>query len=302
MKIIGLRLIILCTGLMLVACKKNGTTDPELPFYGSGKYSYADYEPFKNKPLNCFYHIPAASNANSPVMLILPGAGRDAEYIRDGLISKADQRGFILLSIEFPELYFPGADVYNLGNIFEDGDNPEPSGLNPAEEWTFSVVDPLFEDFRDRNGLTTGMYDIVGFSAGAQLVHRFLIFNAAAGYNRVVTAAAGWYNIPDENIDFPYGLAMSPMEGKNLQAVFERRNYVIVGSDDNDPNASNLRHTPEADAQGNNRVARAQFFYQASRNVAVSQGSPFNWAFQLVPNADHDSHAVLRYAADVLYN
>jgi hypothetical protein len=301
MNLTGFRVITLCAALLLFACKKKETTEPELSIYGSGKYTFSDYEPFSNKPVSCFYHIPEASNANSPVMIILPGAGRDAQYVRDGLVTKADQKGFVLVSLEFPNTYFPGADVYNMANIFEDGDNPEPSSLNPAEEWTFSVIDPLFQDFKGRTGLNTAHYDIVGFSAGAQLVHRFLIFNANAGYNRVVTASAGWYNIPDDGIDFPYGLAISPMEGKNLQPVFERRNFVIVGANDNDPNAPNLRHTPEADAQGSNRVERAQYFYQTSRDLAVSQGSPFNWAYQLVPNADHDSRTVLRYAADVLY-
>ncbi len=276
---------------------------PESPLEktGSGQYTYTDYVPFQNKPIECFYHIPVNSTANTPILIVLPGASRDAGAQRNNLINQANTKGFIVLAIEFPTAFYSGSDAYNLANIFEDGDNPSPGTLNPQEEWTFSVIDSLFEDFKSQIGNTVFRYDIVGFSAGAQLVHRFLIFNPDANYSRMIVASAGWYNMPDETIDFPYGIKMSPAENASMAPVFARTVFVIVGQNDTDPNSANLRHTPEADAQGNNRVQRAQYFYQESRAIAISKAHPFNWSYQSVPNTAHDGGAMLNYAAGLLY-
>lgn len=288
--------------LLAVSCtKKPPAPAPSLNRYGTGQYTYSDYTPFKNKPITCFYHIPENSDAATPVLIVLPGAGRDAENVRNSLISKANQLDFIVLSLLFPASYYPGSDVYNLANIFDDGDNPSAGTLNPEEEWTFSVIDSLYDDFRLFTGIENSTYDIAGFSAGAQLLHRFMIFNAGASFNRVAVCSAGWYNMPDPAVEFPYGLGSSPMENQNLAPVFARRCYVMVGANDTDPNSASLRHTAEADAQGLNRVERAQYFYQESRQLAIDAALPINWSYQSVPNADHDAELVLRYAADVLY-
>lgn len=44
--------------------------------------------------------------------------------------------------------------------------------------------------------------------------------------------------------------------------MFARETYVIVGDEDFDPNSAGLRDTPEADTQGQQRVPRAQHYYQ----------------------------------------
>ena len=269
---------------------------------GTGRFIYDGYQPFQNKPIECFYHIPNNVNPNTPVVILFHGASRNAEDMRDYLIDKANQKGFIVLSPEFSDQYFPGGDGYNLANIYVDGDNPSPSTLNPEEVWTFSVVDPLFKEFTAGIGNATSTYDMIGFSAGAQIVHRFVLFNPTANYNRIVAASSGWYTVPVNDIEFPYGLKISPQEGANLRSFFAKKMYVIVGEDDVDPSSAGLRHTPEADAQGFQRLQRAQHFYQESRAVAVAEAHPINWVYQTVPNTDHDGEAMTKFAADLLYN
>lgn len=294
--------IVLLTFGSLMGCKKETPVDKgSLNRSGTGQYIYTDYEPFKNKPITCFYHIPENSTPSTPILIVLPGGGREAESLRNSLIGSADQKGFIVLSLLFPTTYFPGSDAYNLGNIFEDGDNPDATTLNPQDEWTFSVIDPIFEDFKKFLGSNATTYDITGFSAGAQMLHRFLIFSSSSSYKRAAVGSAGWYNLPDDAVEFPYGLKLSPMEGQDLSLVFAKQTYVIVGAKDSDPNAANLRHNPQADAQGDNRVARAQYFYQESRTIAVDKGLPINWAYQSIPNVGHDGAAVMIFVADLLY-
>jgi len=296
--------ILLFFGLVILyGCDKNETEFTDVnQFTGTGDYTFNSYEPFSAQPITCFYHIPETATGNSPIMIALHGSGREANNMRDYLIEKADEKNFIVLAPEFSEIYFPGSDSYNLGNIFDDGDNPEPESLNPTEEWTFSVIDPIYEDFKERVGNTTSTYDIFGHSAGSQILHRFLIFQPEASYNRVVCAAAGWYNMPDNSVSFPYGLEDSPAENANLGNIFAREVYVIVGENDVDPNSANLRHTPQADLQGNNRLERAQYFYNDSRSIADDLNLNFNWNYGLVPNAGHEGDANAVYAADLLYD
>ena len=165
----------------------------------------------------------------------------------------------------------------------------------------FQFFDPLVADFKSRIGNTTSSYDIFGHSAGAQILHRFLIYQPDAKFNRVVCAAAGWYNMPDASVDFPYGNRLGPAENADMTPVFARETYILVGQDDVDPNSFNLRHTPEADLQGDNRLERAQYFYNDSRRIASDQAKSINWNYFLVPNTGHEAEPNVNFAANLLY-
>lgn len=294
-------LLIVLLSCLHWSCDKPKATENPLDLTGTGEYSFSDYLPFANKPIRCFYHIPSNSSSTTPIFIVVHGAGREAKDLRDGLIAKANQKGFIVLSPEFSESFFPGSDAFNLANIFEDGDNPSPNTLNPPSEWTFSVLDILFEDFKSIIGNISSQYDVFGHSAGAQMIHRFLIFNPEAKFNRLISSAAGWYALPNLQVDYPYGLNKSPAESIDPQLYFQRNAYIIVGSEDTDPNSFNLRHTAEADLQGNNRLQRAQYFFQESFRLANEGSFNYQWQYRLVNNVGHDAVALAIYSADLLY-
>ena len=294
-------LFLILASFIFVSCDDNETEFDDKPLSGTGSFVFDSYAPFSDRPITCFYHIPEGVSAEAPIMITLHGAGRDAINMRNYLVDQSDAEGFIVLAPEFSSASFPGSVAYNMANIFEDGDNPTDETLNPEDEWTFQVIDPLFDNFKNRIGNTSSRYDIFGHSAGAQLLHRFLTFRPDAKFNRVVCAAAGWYMMPDPTVDFPYGTKLSPAETYDMAPVFSRRTYVIVGENDTDPNSANLRHTPEADAQGFQRVERAQYYYSESRDLATDANITTNWSFNLVPNADHDGELNSQFAARILY-
>ncbi len=278
----------LIISLFVVSCDKSETDFDDALIVGTGSYTFESYAPFSDKPIDCFYHIPENASSDWPIMIALHGAGRDAVNMRNYLVEKADQNQFIVLAPEFSEVYFPGASAFNMANIFADGDNPSKETQRPEEEWTFSVIDPLFENFKSRIGNTSSRYDIFGHSAGSQMLQRFLTFSPDAKFNRVVCAAAGWYMIPQPVENFPYGTGLTPAEPINMGPVFAVEAYIIVGENDTDPNSFNLRHTPEADEQGDNRVERAQYYYLESRDIAISDGLSFRWSYNSVPNTGHE--------------
>lgn len=295
-----LLLMAFCFGLL--ACDNNDHSGLDMvELEGSGSYLFKDYPSLANKPLRVYYHIPPNLAAHRPVLIVFHGFGRDAKESRDELMAKANQKEFALLVPEFSNEQYPGGDAYNLGNIFEDGDEPSASSLNPFEEWSFSPIDSMFEDFKNRSGLSATNYDVFGHSAGGQVAHRYGYFWPDAQVNRIVAAASGWYTMPDFTVDFPYGLKESPLQGNALARIFAKPVYIVVGLDDNDPNAASLRSTPEANEQGDNRLARAQYYYQESAQLANEASLNYAWQFKSLTGVAHDFRANALYAADLLY-
>jgi hypothetical protein len=288
----------------LSSCDKNEELilpDSSNSLEGTGSFTFSDYLPFQDKTIEVFYHVPANSTINSPILITLHGDDRSGADSRNAFIARANQLNFIVVSPQFSEEDFPGGDAYNLANIFSDGDNPSPGSLNDNSVWTFNVLDPLFDAFKGLTGNVSAKYDLFGFSAGAQVAHRFVLFNPDAKFNRVVAASSGWYTVPVMDVVFPYGLQESPAEAADLSPSFGANLHVIVGLADNDPNSPGLRHNEFADAQGLNRLDRAQYFYNAALNEAQAGGMTFNWTYQTVPNAQHELGPMASFASNLLY-
>lgn len=296
-----LRLLLFSLFCLTLACSSDDRAPGDLKVYGSGDYNFIGYPPFVQKPVKCFYYIPQNADSNSPIFMAVHGAGRNGAGLRNALIEEADQRGFIVLAPQFSTDYFPGSNAFNLANIFTNGDHPSPQSLRPEEEQTFRVFDPLFLDFRNFAGSAESRYDIFGHSAGAQLMHRFLQIDPDAGFNRMIASAAGWYMVPDPQIDFPYGQGISPAAHVNPAHYFERIVYVVVGEDDTDPDSFNLRHTPGADAQGLHRAERAVYFFERSQAIADSLSLDFRWNYRTAPATGHNSGAMARFSSRLLY-
>ncbi len=291
--------------LLFSACDDNDTIPEDKTtggnLKGTGSFVYTDFDPLANKPTKVFYHIPSSSNQNTPIVFVFHGANRDAQESRDALIANADQNNIIIVVPEFSEINFPGGDGYNLGNVFVDGDNPSPQTLNEEDQWAFSLVEPLFDYVKLLSSNTSANYSVFGFSAGGQFAHRFLFFKPNARINKAVASSSGWYTMPDNQVDFPYGLKESPVLNSSLASIFSKQLTVLIGELDDDPNASSLRRNSQADLQGTNRLARAQYFYNESITIANTKGLIYNWQYVSLPNVSHDINATANYAFDNIF-
>ena len=74
----------------------------------------------------------------------------------------------------------------------------------PKSVWALTAIERLFDIVRDELGLNRPNYDIVGFSGGAQFVHRLVLFLPEARFRRAVAASAGRYAFPSWSEKFPY--------------------------------------------------------------------------------------------------
>ncbi|MDC0463234.1 hypothetical protein OAT58_01510 [Flavobacteriaceae bacterium] len=268
---------------------------------GSGTFPFV-YNSNTNKSLDVYCHIPENSDSSTPIVFLFHGNNRNANEYRNSLVAKANLYGFILLVPEFTTTQFPGGDGYNLGNVFTDGDNPSASSLNNESEWAFSVIEPLFTYAIQNLNNQSSKYHIIGHSAGAQFAHRFLFFKPLARIDKMVASAAGWYTTLDLETNFPYGINASPLEDINFSLLFSKQLTILVGSNDNDPNSSALRHNSIVDLQGLNRLDRAISFYNNAQSKAADLNVNFEWDFVINPNEDHNYLIAVSKASDIIFN
>ncbi len=289
--------------LFVLACDQNDvdSVDDNSTLNGTGAYQFQYNMTNTDKTLNVFYHIPEIDENNLPILILFHGAGRNASAIRNAWIAEANAKQFIVVAPEFSDQDFPGGDQYNLGNVFIDGDNPSPQTLNPEQDWTFSIVDPLFENFKTRANNTSLNYNVFGFSAGAQFAHRLMEFKPNAKIDKIVASAAGWYTVPDSDESFPYGFLNSPLENISLSNLFSKTFTIQIGTLDNDPNAPALRRNPIVDQQGDNRFDRAFYMYNTSQTYAESLNLEFNWNILETPGNAHNMEISVPQASEILF-
>ncbi|MEC9465378.1 MAG: hypothetical protein VX834_06320 [Myxococcota bacterium] len=287
--------------LYLFGCDPNNYIEPETDtplLVGKGVFSFQEYAPLANKPINVFYYVPSTATPSSEVVFIIHGNNRNAEDYRDAWVTKAEEYGLVIVAPEFNQALFSGSSNFLLGNVFADGENPSPATLQAEEVRTFALIEPLFDSILTKTGNNSEHYTMFGHSGGGQFLHRFLIFVPHGRYERVVAANAGWYTVPDDAISFPYGLGMT---SHNDQSFFERSLIIHIGTLDDNPNSGALRHTEEADAQGMHRYARAHHFYARSQAIADQTTHSFNWLIEDVEGVGHDHEGMSQYAADYLF-
>lgn len=236
--------------------------------------------------LRVFTVEPDGLEADAPVVIVLHGVRRDAKEYRNNWIDLAKQYRVRVYVPEFSKRAYAAAEDYTLGGV---------SMAAPVSQGSYDAIEPLFDHLRAARGVAAGQYMLFGHSAGAQFVHRFACFEDAPRLGLAIAANAGWYTLPEPKTDWPYGV-------NGVEAVCERADWVqrplliLLGEADNDPKAEFLRRTPEADAQGLNRLARGHTFFAAGRNAALEENVTFGWRLEVVPGVAHDNAGMAKAA------
>lgn len=267
-----------------------------------------------------FYHRPEGFMPSSPVLLVIPGAGRNAERYRDAWVEESERYGVLILTPLFPERHYPFED-YHLCRLVEDSnlqanvtyvegtnmaqldeDNFEFALNGNAEEWIFHDIDRIFEKATAAVGSTRTRYDLFGHSAGGHILHRLALFGESDNINRIVAANASFYTVPTFDVDFPFGLRHAPIDSAGLSRAFERKLVLLLGeNDDETETKGTLLRSETADKQGLHRLARGRHFFMHAREAANSLGLAFNWELAIVPGIGHDHRLMGDAAAEYLY-
>ncbi len=262
---------------------------------GSGRFVFSDPSGNTDKPITVWYHSPRRLNANTPVVFVMHGVKRNGREYRDSWAQYAERRRFLLLVPEFSKKYYPGSRQYNLGNMFSSSGE-----AIDRSKWTYTAIEHVFDHVKTITRLETNTYSIYGHSAGAQFVHRMMLFLPAARIGTAVSANAGWYTMPTNRWAYPYGLKKSGISLDRLKDAFKQNLIILLGDKDTNEKDKYLRRTPEAMAQGKHRFERGKAFFETARREAARLETPFKWKVRVVRGVGHSNSKMARAAASLL--
>ena len=221
--------------------------------------------------MRVFTYVPDTFAPESPVLIVMHGVKRDADRYRDAWRDIAAKTNTLLLVPEFSNEMWPKSWGYNVGNMQTKGGQKI-----PRDAWSFTAIERAFDKAVALSGSTRSGYKLYGHSAGAQFVHRFIMFTGGPRVERAVAANAGWYTLPHKDDTLPYGLDGINVADETLREAFSVPLTILLGEDDNDPNSKYLRRTPEALAQGAHRLARGASYLAAAQLTAQQMNATLN--------------------------
>ncbi|WP_091506554.1 hypothetical protein [Microbulbifer yueqingensis] len=275
---------------------------------GSGSFMLSSNTPDSN-PLAVFYHHPQNLREDAPVLIVLPGAGRNAWSYRDTWVESSEMYGVLVLVPHYAETHYPEFWSYNIAGMIENVRiNEERTGvvgydINRAPQtWLFNDFDKIFNVAVQELGLGTETYDLFGHSAGGQILHRFTLFAGESKARRILAGNSGWYTAPRFDKPFPFGVGSDMLDGAGLARAFQRELVVFLGELDNaNETRGHLVRTPEVNWQGDHRLSRGRYFFAQAQERARELETDLNWQLEVVPGVGHDYAAMGRAAADYLY-
>ncbi|MBL8518569.1 MAG: hypothetical protein JNM76_16520 [Betaproteobacteria bacterium] len=241
-----------------------------------------EFTPTSRPPLKVYMALPAKVAADTPIVFALHGMTRSARAVRDAWAPAALVRNVIVVTPHFDAKAYPKSEQYNLGNTRDAAGKPL-----PAKEWTYTVIEELFDAVKTRTGSAVGEYSLYGHSAGAQFAHRLLLMLPAARVKRVISANAGYYVMPDDS-PAPFGMAASGVGAAQACRAYGVPMTLLIGNDDDDPKHHQLNNTANAKAQGPHRLARGWQFFLATKQDAAAKKCVYRWTVETVPGAGHD--------------
>lgn len=312
-----------CPACGMTLIPKNPEFEPEALVRGASLFETSGGPGRENARIGVHYYWPESWRPDSPVLLVLPGSGRNADDYRDAWIEAADAAGVLVAALSYPESDYDFA-AYQMGGVIKDlvvrnMPPPGPDGQLPSrihlrdedisfalnlesETWLFSDFDRVFALIAAASGSTRTSYDLFGHSAGGQILHRTVVFWPRSNAGRIVAANGGQYTQLNPALPAPVGV-----EGYGLSEESTRKSFacdltLLLGELDNDDETrGELLHTPLLDQFGDDRLSRGLTFFQAGQEQARALGAEFNWSLETVPNVGHDFRAMSRAAALRLY-
>jgi pimeloyl-ACP methyl ester carboxylesterase len=264
---------------------------------GAGSFVLRDHAAGARGSIRVFYFRPAGLVPDLPIVIGLHGFTRAAAEFRDWFINSAQRLGFLVLVPEFDVEAFPNASAFNYGNVKTA---PPESKVIPRRNWSFGVLNRLFDKVIAMTGSSTKAFHLFGLSAGSQFVMRYLALTEGTAVGRAVAANSGWYMLPDLSIDYPDGMGGLGLDDSFLRRYLSGKLTILLGDADVDPDAADLPRNEGAVAQGPHRLARGLWHFDHCREVAERLGISFGWRLEIVSRAVHVDNAMFEIGSQML--
>ena len=285
---------------------------------GSGAFLIEGPPNKLERTIKVYYHMPATFNKSSRILIVIPGAGRDADEYMEDWIDHSEKRNTLIIAPMYEESDYPFEDYHLCGlidhlNITETSEYIEGTNQVKVAEaslsftinqdqrtWIFEDFDRIFELVIASTESHQTRYDIFGHSAGGQILHRMALLQTESKAKRIIAANSGFYTLPDTSTSLPFGIKGLDMNESTLKNAFSKDLIILTGALDNDKETrGTLLRSHTADQQGLSRLARGKYFLEQSKMKAMDMETTFNWKLVVVPNSGHDhrkmSNAAVQY-------
>ncbi|MCC8153430.1 MAG: succinylglutamate desuccinylase/aspartoacylase family protein [Tannerellaceae bacterium] len=264
---------------------------------GEGMFTFTGYAPFADRPVDVYYYIPPTGDrATMPVVFVMQGADRGVSYLVDFWKQAAEERKFIFLLPHFDQALYPLSDYQETGVLTSDR-----KGVREPALQTSALIDEIFQFFQQKTETKAKKYHIYGHSAGGQFVQRFMLFYDSPYVDKAIIASPGWYTLPDTGQLFPYGTGDISYISKEIIQNYLSKNIILQLGKADTIRESYLRKTPEAEAQGQNRLERGRYFYKYITQLAADNDWSFNWQKEEVEGVGHHSVRMAGKALPILF-
>ncbi len=286
----------------------------------SGSFKMSGSGNHKTDSITIFYHMPKNFTQSSKILMVIPGAGRNADDYRDSWVEASEKYNLLIVSPSYPEQEYNYGD-YHLGGVVKDlnlskgvsfkkgtnqvhiDENVLEFNVNDNEEdWIFSDFDRIFNIIKKATKSNQRKYDMFGHSAGGQILHRSVLLYPNLKADRILASNAGTYTFPDYKTNFPFGMKNVGVEQKRLKKSFKKKLILFLGELDNDSETrGRMLRSETADKQGTNRLQRGKNFYTFSEKILKDLRMKFNWKLEIIPNVGHNQKKMAKAASDYLY-
>ncbi|PIQ10187.1 MAG: hypothetical protein COW71_03545 [Ignavibacteriales bacterium CG18_big_fil_WC_8_21_14_2_50_31_20] len=238
------------------------------------------YKSIPTKPIVVYLIIPDDIQ-NADFTMVLTGTDRNSLDYAKAWRTFSKQNNYFIATPTFTKEDW-STNAYNLGNMFSSTNY---NHLNADSLWAFTLISKLHDELVDALGIKKKSYNLWGHSAGAQFVHRLMTFKPDYKVDYAICGNAGWYTVPDLEIDFPFGLQNDNLSyDETFLEDLVIKNIIVMRGTADTLRDSNLNTSAGADAQGFNRFERAENYFGYASKIASTN----KWKLIDVPNVGHD--------------
>ena len=234
------------------------------------------------------FEIYSSGDSSPDILFVHHGSSRST--YSSGSEKVADSEGFTVFSPIFPSSTYD-SDEYQRGGIVDSRGN-----VLPQDEWTVRLEEPMVEWARNQISGDENVY-LFGFSAGAQYLSRVAAYDPPEGITRIILGSPSTWVLPSLTEDAPYGfdgLGTDAEERQALQDYLALPMTIYLGSEDDDPNDSDLSTGAAAMRQGSNRLERGINTFEMGKEVAETNGWDFNWTLVIADGVGHGGSSMLK--------
>ena len=183
------------------------------------------FEVQARESIQIYYAKPKQVARDTQVILVVPGAGRNAADYRDAWLEAAHTYNLLVLAPAYPEAQFSFSQ-YHMGGVIDNFSMVNAPKVTPRaggrtleiddkdivftlqheqDQWLFRDFDTIFLAAKQNFGFDAKHYDAFGHSAGGQILHRMAIFYPGSLAKRLVAANSGFYTLPNSGVSMPFG-------------------------------------------------------------------------------------------------